>query len=64
MTKGWSTKIVNFLTPRTGVLGCGNTSHIVKKTLFPSKIFFSTPGKIRQTEHVIMMSYREGLPIL
>ena len=32
ITKEWSTKIVNFMTPGAGVLvlGCGYISHIVK----------------------------------
>ena len=44
MTKEESTKIVNFMTPRAGVLvlGRGHISHIVKMHYF-FKIFFSTP---------------------
>ena len=62
-----NSKIVNFFTPRTGVLvlGCGHISHIVKKTLYPSKnLLLYSEVKIRQTEHVVIMNYREGLPIL
>ena len=44
MTKEGSTKIVNFMTPGTGVLvlGRGHIGHIVKMYYF-SKIFFFTP---------------------
>ena len=36
LTKEGSTKIVNFMTPRAGVLvlGCGHISHIVKMHYF------------------------------
>ena len=45
MTKEGSTKIVNFMTPWTGVLvlGRGHISHTVKLYYFV-KIFFSTPA--------------------
>ena len=44
MTKEGSTKIVNFMTPGSGVLmlGCGHISHIVK-CIISLKIFFFTP---------------------
>ena len=44
MTKEGSTKIVNFMTPRAGVLvlGRGHISHIVKY-IISLKIFFSIP---------------------
>ena len=44
MTKDGSTKIVNFMTQRAGVLvlGRGHKSHIAKVHYF-FKIFFSTP---------------------
>ena len=45
ITQEGSTKIVNFMTPRAGVLvlGCGYMNHIVKiHYIIPLKIFFST----------------------
>ena len=45
MTKAVSTKFINIMIPRTGVLvlGCGYISHIVKMHVF-LKIFFSSSG--------------------
>ena len=62
MTKEGSTKIVNFMTPRAGVLmlGCGHISHIVKMHYFFKKSFsLFSQALIRQTKYVVMMT-KEG----
>ena len=57
MTKEGSTKIVNFMTPRAGVLlrGRGHKSNIVKMHYFFIRTFFNTKSYIRQTESIVMM---------
>ena len=49
MNKKGSTKIVNFMTPRAGVLvlGCGHISHLVK---------MHSSSYIRQTKYKVMMT--------
>ena len=58
MTKEGSTKIVNFMTPRAGVLmlGCGHISHIVKMHYFFKNLLLYFQAQIRQTKGIVMMS--------
>ena len=61
MTKEGSTKIVNFMTPGTGVLvlGHGHISHIVKLHYFFKNLLLDSQALIRQTKYVVMMT-KEG----
>ena len=61
MTKEGSTKIVNFMTPRTGVLvlGRGQISHIVKNALFLKNLILYSQAQNRQTKYIVMMT-KEG----
>ena len=58
MTKEGSTKIVNFMTPRTGVLvlGHGQISHIVKNALFLKNLILYSQAQNRQTKFMIVMT--------
>ena len=55
MTKKRSTKIVNFMTPRTGilVLGGGHISYIVKMHYFFKNLFLS---EIKHTKNIVMLT--------
>ena len=55
------TKIVNFLTPRAGiiVLGRGHVSDIVKIHFFYTNLLLYSQAQIRQTEDIVRMS-KEG----
>ena len=57
MNKEGSTKIVNFMTPGSGVLvlGCGHISHIVKMHYF-FKNLLNSQALIRQTKYEVMMT--------
>ena len=61
MTTERSTKIVNFMTPGTGVLvlGRGHISHKVKMHDSLKNLFPYSQAWIRQTKYVIMMT-KEG----
>ena len=61
MTKEVSIKIVNFVTPKAGVLvlGCGNISHIVKLHYFFKNLPLYSQALIRQNKYVVMMT-KEG----
>ena len=61
MSKECSTIIVNFMTPRAGivVLGCGHISNIVKKKYVIKSLLLYSKAQIRQTEGKVMMS-QEG----
>ena len=52
MTKEWSTKMVNFMTPGVGVLvlRCGPISYIVKIPYFFKNFLLYSQAQIRQTE--------------
>ena len=58
MTTEESTKIVNFMTPGTGVLvlGRGHIIHIVKMHYFFKNILLYSGAWFSQTKHIIMMS--------
>ena len=61
MTMEGSTKIVNFMTPRAGVLvlGRGHLSHIVKVHYFFKKSFsLLSHVLIKQTKYIVMMTKR------
>ena len=55
MIKEGSTKIVNSMTPGSGVLvsGCGHISHIVKMHYFLSHHLLYPQAKIRQTKYIV-----------
>ena len=61
MTKEGSTKIVNFMTPRAGVLvlRCGHISHIVKMHYFLKNLHLNSNAYIRQTKYIVIMT-KEG----
>ena len=61
MTREGSTKIVNFMTPREGVLvlGCGHISHKVKVHYFFKSPLLYSHAYIRQTKYIVMMT-KEG----
>ena len=61
MTKEGSTKIVNFMTPRAGVLvlGCGHISHIVKMHYFLKNLHLNSHAYIGQTRYIVVMT-KEG----
>ena len=61
MTKEGSTKIVNFMTPRAGVLvlGPGHISHIVKMHYFFKNHLLYSQECIRQTKYTVVMT-KEG----
>ena len=61
MTKEGSTKIVNFMTPRAGVLvrGPGHISHIEKKDYFFKNHLLYSHECIRQTKYIVVMT-KEG----
>ena len=61
MTKEWSTKIVNFMTPRAGVLvlGCGYISHIVKMHYLFKNLLLYLHAYIRQTKYIVSLT-KEG----
>ena len=61
MTKEGSTKIVNFMTPGSGVLvlGRGHISHIVKLHYFFKNLLLYSQAQIRQTQYKVMM-IKEG----
>ena len=52
MTKGGSTKIVNFMTPGAGGLvpGCRHIRHIVKMLYFFENLLYYFGGWFRQTQ--------------
>ena len=58
MTKYRSTKIVNFMTPRAGVLvlGRGHRSHTVKKQYFLKNRLHYFRAWIRKTKYVVMVA--------
>ena len=58
ITKEVSTQIVNFLTPRAGVLalGCGHISKIVKMHYSFKNLLLYSQAKIRQTQNIAMMT--------
>ena len=58
MTKKGSTKVVNFMTPRAGVLvpGRGHISYIVKLHYFFKDLLLYSQAKIKQTKCIIMMT--------
>ena len=61
MTKEGSTKIVNFMTSRAGVLllGCDHISHIVKMHYFFKNLLLYSHAYIRQTKYIVVMT-KEG----
>ena len=61
MTIEWSTKILNFMIPRAGVLllGRGHISHIVKMYYYFKNILLYSQAWIRQFKYIVMMS-KEG----
>ena len=61
MTKEGSTKIVNIMTPRAGVLVLwrGHISHLVKMGYFFQNLLLYSQALIRQTKYIIMMT-KEG----
>ena len=63
MTTEGSTKMVNFMTPRAGVLvlGCGHISHIVKMHYFFKSLLLYAQALIRHTTYIVLMT-RKGLP--
>ena len=58
MTKEGSTKIVNFMTSRAGVLvlGCGHIIHIVKIHYFFKNLILYSHAYIGQTKYIVMMT--------
>ena len=66
MTKEQSTKIVNFMTPRAGVLvlGRGLISHKVKMHFFFKNLLLYSQAYIRQTKNVVMMTNKGCTKIL
>ena len=60
ITKEGPTKIVNFMTPRAGILvvGCGHISHIVKIHYSFENLFYSQAWN-RQTKYKVIMT-KEG----
>ena len=65
MFKERSTEIVNFMTPRAGilVLGRGKIIHTVKMLYFFTNLLF-TQAYIRQTESLVMMTKKESTKIV
>ena len=65
MSKERSTEIVNFMTPRAGilVLGRGKIIHTVKMLYFFTNLLF-TQAYIRQTESLVMMTKKESTKIV
>ena len=61
MTKEASTKIVNFMTPGSGVLvlGFGHISRIVKMHYFFKNLLHYSQAQIRQTRYIVMIA-KEG----
>ena len=61
MTKEGSSKIVNFMTPRVGVLvlGRGHINHGVKMHYFFKNLLFNSQALIRQIKYIVMMT-KEG----
>ena len=61
MTKEVSSKIMNFMTPGTGVfmLGHGHISHIVKLHYFFNNLLLYSQAYIKQTKCIVMMT-KEG----
>ena len=61
MTKEKSTRIVNFVSPRAGVLllGCGHMSYSEKRIIRLKFFFLYSQAQIRQTNHIVIMT-REG----
>ena len=66
MTKEGSTQIINFMTPRAGVLaiGCGHFSHIVKIHYFFKNLLLYSQAYIRQTMYKVMMTKEGSTKIL
>ena len=58
MTKEGSTRVVTFMTPRTGVLviGWGHISHIVKIHYFFKNLLLHSRAYIRLTKYKVMMT--------
>ena len=54
MSKEGSTKILDFMTPRSGilVLGCGQISHIVKIHCIFNNLLIFTQAKIRHAQSI------------
>ena len=65
MTKEGCTKILNFMTPGSGVLvlGCGHLSHIVKIHYF-FKNHLYPQAWIRQTMFIVMMTKKGSTKIV
>ena len=61
MSKEGSNKIVNFMTPKAGilVLGWGQISHMVKMHYFCNNLHLFPQTLIRQTDRIVMMT-KEG----
>ena len=66
MTREGSTKIVNVMTSRTGVLvlGCGHISHIVKTHYFFKNLLIYSHAWIRQTTYKVMMTKERSTKIV
>ena len=66
MPKERSTKIVNFMITRAGilVLESGQISHIVKMHQFFKNLLLFTQAQIRQTESIVMMTKKESTKIV
>ena len=66
MSKEGSTKIVNFMTPRSGVLvlGYGHISQIVKMHYFFKNLHLYSDAYIRQTKYIIMMTKERSTKIV
>ena len=61
IAKEGSTKIVNFMTPGSGVLvlGRGHISHIVKMHYFFKNLLLNSRAYIRQTKYIVLKN-KEG----
>ena len=66
MTKEWSTKIVNFMTPGVGVLMLVRVhlSHRVKMHYFFKNLLLYSQAYIRQTKYIVMMTKEESTKIV
>ena len=65
MFKEGSTKIVNFMTPKAGilVLGRAQISHIVKKLNFFKNHLLLTQAYIRQIESIVMVTKEDVIKL-
>ena len=61
MTKEGTIRIVNFMTPGSGVLllGCGHISHMIKIHYSFKNLLLYSQAKIRLTKYIVIMT-KEG----